>query len=345
MVPKKPLAVETLWQIERIGPPSLAPDGTRAVAPVTRYSMEDNNAQSSLWLMSTTGAAPRQLTQCGEKDGTPRWSPARLGADGRPDELIAFTAKRDQAGSKDSESQLYLISPDGGEATRAAEVATGIEAFRWCPDGKRIVFVSWVWPELKGSKAQKEALKTFKERKESGYVTSEARYRFWDRNLPMGRVPHLHLMELGRNGTAARVRDLFEGTPYELSRAEPDASHFDISPDGKRIAFSFDPAPEKRPDGRFAIAELELRSGTVTVLAQDDAWDLCSPRYSPDGTRIALTASHQGRKHTMPAQLAIWDREDHAWEVVSAEWDHEPQAPLRWEADGQALLFTAEQKG
>ncbi len=337
MPKKKNLTVEDLWQIERLGAPSLAPDGAQAVAALTRYSMADNKSASSLWLLSTLGGQPRQLTSCGDKDGQPRWSPRG--------DLIAFTAQREQQGVKDESAQLYLIAPDGGEARRAAEVATGVGGLRWLPDGKRLVFISWVWPELKGAKAQAKKQREFKARKETGYVTSEAQYRHWDHNLPMGRVPHLHLLELGRNGAPGKVRDLFEGTAYELGRADPSTEHFDISPDGKRLVFAFDPASEKRGDGRYALAEMDLKTGQVQVRVQDADWDFGAPRYSPDGSRIAFTASHQAVKHTMPAQLAVWERGDNSWDVVSGEWDHEVHAPLHWEDDGQALLFAAEQKG
>ena len=334
---KKNITVEDLWKLERLGQPSLSPDGAQAVTAVSRFAMDDNRSMSSLWLLSTLGGAPRLLTSAGEKDGQPRWSPRG--------DLIAFTAKREQQGSKDKESQLYLIAPDGGEAHRAAEVATGVEAFRWCPDGRRVVFVSWVWPGLKGVKAQAKAHKDFSERKETGYATSESQYRHWDRNLPLGRVARLHLLELGAAGAPAKVRDLFEGTSYELARADPGCDHFDITPDGKRIVFAFDPAAVKRADGRLALAEMDIRSGRTEVLVRDAQWDLSAPRYSPDGQRIAFTASHVGLKHTMPAQLALWHREAHQWDVISAEWDHEVHAPLHWEEDGQALLFSAEQKG
>jgi len=336
MPKQKPIDVEDLWQLERLGVPSLSPDGAQAVAAVTRFSMDDNKSSSSLLLLSTLGGAARPLTQAGEKDGQPRWSPRG--------DRIAFVAKREQQRAKDEAPQLYLIAPDGGEAERAATVATGVEGFRWFPDGKRIAFVSWVWPQLKGSKAQDKQAKAFKDRKESGYATSEAQYRFWDHHLPMGRVAHLHVMELPSGGEA-KVRNLFEGLPYELGRADPGADCFDISPDGRRIAFVFDPAAEKRVGNCFALAELDLKSGRVDVLVQDAAWDLGAPRYSPSGADIAFVASHQGIKHTMPAQLALWERAQNTWDVVSGEWDHEVHTPLLWEEDGQALLFTAEQKG
>jgi dipeptidyl aminopeptidase/acylaminoacyl peptidase len=355
----KTLDVDTLWQLQRLGVPSLSPDGAQAVVGVTRYSMKDNKGSSQLWLLSTLGGAARALTRCGDKDGQPRWSPARAG-DGERSQLIAFIGRREQDGRKDETPQLYVINADGGEARRAADVATGVDAFKWFPDAKRLAFVSWVWPDTKGAKAQAARLKAWKERKETAYVTEQAQYRYWDHHIPQDRVAHLHVLTLGADESSAKVVDLFEGTPYELTRAEPDANAFDISPDGQRIVFAFDPAPEKRMDGRYALAEMELKSRRVTVIAQDADWDFSAPRYSPDGQQVAFLASHQARKHTMPSHLALWSRKPATkasskapstsrgvgqWQVLSAQWDHEVNAPLRWADDGQSLLFTAEEQG
>ncbi|GAA0752307.1 S9 family peptidase [Ideonella azotifigens] len=329
----KTFTIDALWQLERLGNPSLSPDGAQAVATVSRYDMEENKASTTLWLLSTLGGRPRALTHCGDKDGQPRFSPH--------EHAVGFIARREQQGKKDETPQFYVIATDGGEARRVGEVATGIEAFKWFPDGKRIAFISWLWPELKGMKAQAKQHKAFKDRKATGYVTSESAYRFWDQNLPQGRVPHLLTLDLA----SGKVTDLFEGTPYELPRFDPDATCFDISPDGKRIVFAYDPAPEKKVDGRFAMVELDLRQRRFRELVRDADWDTAAPRYSPTGDRIAFLASHQGRKHTMPAQLAVFEDEFGSWEVISAQWDHAVNAPLLWEDDGQAVLFTAEQQG
>ena len=335
---KRSFTIDDLWQVERLAGVTLSPDTAQAVVTASRHSMEDNRSQASLWLLSTLGGEPRRLTSCGEKDGQARWSPAG--------DCIAFVARREQEGSKDETPQLYVIAPDGGEARRVSDYAPGVEAFKWFPDGRRIAFVSWVWPELKGAKAQAKRYKESRDRKETAYVTSEAQYRYWDRFVPMGRVAHLHVLDVA----TGKVTDLFEGSPYELTRAEPDADAFDISPDGRHVAFVHDPEPEKRLDHCFALAELSLKTGQVRQLLNPgtgaDAWDFNAPRYSPDGSRIAFTASHQGKMHTMPHHLGVVARDaaGNRWELLSAEWDHSINAPLRWSGDGRAVYFTAEEK-
>ncbi len=332
MAKKSLWTVDDLWKIERVGGVSLSPDGAQAVCALTRYDMDANRSASSLWLLSTFGGKPRQLTSCGEKDGQAAWSPTG--------DRIAFVARREQEGSKDETAQLYVIAADGGEAQRVSNFAPGIDAFKWFPDGKRIAFISWVWPGLKGSKAQIKAHKEFSERKETAYVTSEVQYRHWDHNLPMGRVPHLLVLDVA----TGRVRDLFEGTDFEMSRADPDAHGFDISADGGRIVFAFDPAREKQNVNNKALAELHLRSGKFTTLALDEAWDFASPRYSPDGSTVAFTASHRGLKHTMPEWLATVQPGE-PWQLLSEHWDHEVHAPIRWSDDGESVFFTAEERG
>ena len=332
MAAAQPLTIDQLWAFERVAGLAASPDGARAVCSVTRASMDDNRSNTQLWLLSTTGAAPRQLTSCGDKDGQPAWSPSG--------DRVAFIAKRETQGRKDDTPQIYVISADGGEARRASTFAPGIEAFKWMPDGKRIVFAAWVWPELKGSAAQAKRHKSFTGRKESGYATSEGQYRYFDHHHPMGRVAHLLLLDIA----SGRITDLFEGQPFELPRDAPNADCFDISPDGRCIAFAFDPAPNKLSSNRLAIGELKLAGRSITIVAQDVAWDFAAPCYSHDGQSIAAIAAHVGKTHTALGQLAIITRGG-GWKTLGAKWDHDVNGPLRWSADGQSIYFTAEQRG
>jgi hypothetical protein len=69
---KRPLSVEDLWAIKRIGSPTLSPDGRLACAAVTAYDMENNEGRTELWLFPTDGGRARRLTS-GDKDSVPGW--------------------------------------------------------------------------------------------------------------------------------------------------------------------------------------------------------------------------------------------------------------------------------
>ena len=329
---RKALDIDTLWQLQRVGQLAAAPDGARAVCTLTSYAMDENKSSTQLWLLSTTGAAPRQLTHSGEKNAQPAWS-----SDGAQ---IAFIAKREQQGKKDETAQLYVMDADGGEARRVSDFAPGIEAFKWMPDGRRIVFVAWVWPEVKSAAAQAKRFKEFAARKESGYATDQGQYRYFDHNLPAGRVPHLLSIDV----TSGRVTDLFAATPYELPRDEPGAVHFDIRPDGRRIAFACDTQEPKLSSNRLAIVELDLKARRFTDITRSPDWDFNTPRYSPDGKTIAAVAAHSAKHHTALSQLALITR-DGRWNAVGAENDIDVQPPLRWSRDGSGVYFSAEERG
>jgi len=329
---KRPITVEDLWKLDRVGAVSISPDGAQAVCAVTRYDMAENKGATSLWLLSSFGGEPRRLTTGGEKDGQPKWSPAG--------DVIAFVGQREQEGRKDETPQIYAIAPDGGEARRLTDFAPGVTAFKWFPDGRRIAFIAWVWPELKGSKAQAKRYQEFKARKESAYVTSEAQYRYWDHHLPMGRVVHLHVLDIA----TGRITDLLEGTDIELPRGDPGADLFDISPDGKRIVFAHDASARQQLDHCKTLSEVDVKRRRVRTVLHDAQWDFDAPRYSPDGTQLAFLASEQGRRHTLPTQMAVLDSTG-PWRLLSGQWDRAVDAPLRWLEDGSAILFGAEDQG
>jgi dipeptidyl aminopeptidase/acylaminoacyl peptidase len=332
MAKQRRITVEDLWKLKRPAQPTLSPDGSQACVSVSSFDMKENKSNSLLWLVSTFGGEPRQLTSCGEKDGEPKWSP-----DGK---TIAFVAKREEGGKKDEEPQLYLIAPDGGEARRLTDIATGVLGIKWFPDSRKIAFISWVWPDTKGDKAQAKRLKEHKDSKVKAHVVEHAAYRFWDHWLSDGRVPHVFVVDV-ENGAR---RDLFAASRYELLQADTSANYYDISPDGKEIAFIFDPAEEKRFDHEHHIVAVDVKSGSFKTLTAKSPLNHTGPRYSPDGRWLAMVTSNLRQSPVAQGKLALLDRKTGKLVFVSDKWNRGVNVPLVWSADGNSIYFTAEDR-
>ncbi|MEO8536687.1 MAG: S9 family peptidase, partial [Betaproteobacteria bacterium] len=325
------LGVDALWAIRRLGAPALSPDGRRACAPVTSYSMDDNAGTTALWLFPTgfgAGAGNARRLTGGDKDQDPHWSP-----DGS---RIAFTAKRND----DTEPQIYLIAADGGEATRLTELATGVSAIKWFPDGKRIAFVSWVWRDLGTAAAQAKRVKARKDAKVKAHLTERGEYRFWDHWLTDGREPHVFACDVA----SGRCEDLLRDTGLALQPWDPTTELFDIAPDGDELVLTVDPAPEPGLMNQCDLVTVDLRTRRVRNLTSDSGLSDEHPVYSPDGSSIAYHAFDTARAFNDQGQLRVLDRKSRRTRVLAPSFDR-ATTHVQWTPDATALLSIVEDQG
>jgi len=324
---RRPLSVEDLWSIKRIGSPTLSPDGRTACAAVTIYDMEKNEGSTELWLFPTDGRKARRLT-AGDKEAQPVWSP-----DGR---WIAFAAKR----KDDEEPQVYLIAPDGGEARRLTSIANGAAGLRWFTDSRRIAFISWTWPDLKTNRAQAKRRKERKEAKVKAHLSERSEYRFWDRWLTDGREPHVLAADVATGST----RDLLAGTGLALPPWEPSAAHYDISSDGRELALTADLASEPRMMNETDIVVVAIASGRHRTLTRDSGFSDAHPRYSPDGRHIVWNSYNVKRAFNDQGRLTLFDRRGGAVRRLAPRLDRVTDRH-QWAPDGKALYFIVEDRG
>ena len=145
-VPKPKLTLDEFFNSVGFTAVKLSPDGNAVVIATERADWEQQIFRKELWLYRIAGDGGRlvQLTQSGH-DGSPRWSPDGL--------WIAFLSERKTANGKDADagddkdkdkevSQLFLISPKGGEALAITSGDDDVHSFAWSPDSKSIYFAT-----------------------------------------------------------------------------------------------------------------------------------------------------------------------------------------------------------
>jgi dipeptidyl aminopeptidase/acylaminoacyl peptidase len=319
------LSANVLWELQRIGGPVVSADGRWVVAPVTRYTVADDKSHTDLWLFATDGSVERPLTQHGSAAGQAVFSP-----DGR---TLAFVTRREG----DEAGQIYLLPMDGpGEARRLTEVPTGVSAPAWV--GAHIYFISSVWPEKTWDEMKAE-VERGKQDHVSAHAWSALPTSSWDRWLDEARQAHLYRIP----AAGGAIEPITLPTGWELPRSSQSRSSYDVAPDGSLVVFSAD----SRRGGVSSKLDLFLvRPGSerATNITPDNPAPDASPRFSPDGRRIAYTTQRIPGFYADTRRLVIYDVANRTHREVTTDWDRGADG-LVWAPGGRGLYGAIDDAG
>ncbi|HMF12937.1 MAG TPA: S9 family peptidase [Gemmataceae bacterium] len=290
---KRAMTVEDLFKFKRVSDPQISPDGKHVVYVVGVPDLEKNTIPSSLWLIAPGKEPPRQLTNAqGKKDRHPRWSP-----DGNS---ILFESNR--SGS----NQLWIIGLGGGEARQVTDIATDSSNGIWSRDGKKIAFVSAVWPEY-SEKPYKESNELNRKRKDEtekspvkAKVFTKLFYRHWDEYVEDKRQ-HLFVIDspLARSASEgyAEPKDVTPGDrdAFPTSDTFSTGDNFTFSPDGKYLVFTAVPERNEAWSTNYDICRVPIAGGTREweCLTRDNKAADSGPEFSPDGKKLAYRAQRK----------------------------------------------------
>jgi len=315
-----PFTAEKMWTLERLGEPTLSPDGRIAVLPVTRYNVAENKGLTDLWLLPTAGGPARQLTSDPAADSQPTFSP-----DGK---WIAFLSKR----GDDKETQVYVIAADGGEARRVTHVPTGADVPKWFPDSRHLAFVTSIWTDLVRWEDQAARMQERQEAKMTARVWDHAPIAYWDHLLD-DREPHLFSIDINGGEPVAITR--LSG--FTLSKADVDAFSYDISPDGTEVAFTTN-IDRSGIEPNFDVIVLPAcgckpaKNITPTSPADDG-----EPRYSPDGKWLAFVQQRIKGFYADRGRLMLFDRATGKVRGLTENWDR-TVSHANWLPGSKALI-------
>ena len=319
---KHSITFDDLIQMHRISDPQVSPDGKWVVYTVTTPDMDANRNASNIWMVPAAGGDALQMTQSG-KDTSPAWSP-----DGK---TIAFLS------SRSGDSQVYLLSMDGGEAHALTKLSTGADTVKWSPDGKAIAFTSFVYPDCKDDACNKKRDEGKEKDKVKARVYEQLLYRHWTHWFE-GKRSHLFVTAADGSG---EPKDLTPGTNYDVppdERGGPEDINF--SPDSKEICFTAVTDKVEAISTNGDLFTVPAAGGEIRQITTRKGFD-GNPVYSPDGKYIAYHSQVTPEYESDRWRVMLYDRATEKSEDLTVTFDRSPQE-LAWSPDSKTIYFIAE---
>jgi dipeptidyl aminopeptidase/acylaminoacyl peptidase len=248
---KPGITAEDYFSFHFLSDPQLSPDGQWVAYTVATIDQKANRRVSRIYVASVDGThSPSPFTGEATSSTSPRWSP-----DGKS---LAFLSARD--GGK---TQIWILSRSGGEARRVSNLENGASSFEWSPDGTRFVCLTRTGPPPSKTSDVRHYTHIYYKFNDTGYFDEKR--------------SHVAIVDV-RTGAAKQITD-----GDDWNDLDP---HW--SPDSTRIAFvSNRTGKEFDLDHNSDIWTIPANGGSLTRIS-DHAGPDTSPRWSPDGTRIAF---------------------------------------------------------
>jgi dipeptidyl aminopeptidase/acylaminoacyl peptidase len=324
----------------------VSPDGNSVVIGTEKADWEQQIFRKELWLYRTATSSLAELTQSGH-DSSPKWSP-----DGQ---WIAFLSERKVASAKDEDAeegkegagkdkdaQLYLISPNGGEAFAITSGEDEVHAFAWSGDSKAIYFATREpWTKQQNDEHKKDWKDVIRYR---GDERGDVIFRL---SLEEGLARHA---ALGSEEITDAEKDSHV-TPgaVAIARTPLRVDQISISRDGKGLAFvtsSVSERQEKVEDIELYLVKLasgnsttgnSVNSGAEAApirLTHNEAVEL-NPEWAPDNRHLffQVNLGSLERKYEDPQPRLYW---------IDAEGVSDKHEIQRWLADfhGEVVSYT-----
>ena len=319
---KHAITFDDLIKLHRVAEPRISPDAKWVAYTVSTPDMEANRGASNIWVVPMAGGAAMQLTQSGH-DSSPVWSP-----DGK---TLAFLS------SRSGDSQVYLLSMDGGEAHALTKISSGADIVKWSPDGKTIAFTSSVYPDCKDNDCNSKRDADKEKSKVKAHVAEQLLYRHWT-HWNDGKRSHLFVVPAD-GGSAPR--DLTAGANYDVppdERSGPGDINF--SPDSKEICFTAVTDKMEAVSTNADLFIVPVAGGEPKRITAQPGFD-GNPVYSPDGNFIAYHAQLTAEYESDRWRVMLYNRQTGKIENLSEKFDRSANE-LAWSPDSKTIYFTAE---
>jgi len=313
------LTPEKLWELNRVGSPTVSPDGQHVVFTVRQYDWRENKGNTDLWLVSIEGGDARQLTTSQANDSNPIWA-----ADGQS---IFFVSKRT------GRNQVFRLNLAGGEAQQITMLDQDMDTLKISPGGDFILF-------RRSVKLESNILEKYPDLpKADARLYDQLKFRHWDSWFE-GTYNHLFRAKLDGSEAKDLMPNLKQDTPLKPFGGGED---FDISPDGKEICYTA--LVPGRPAGSTdtGLYLIPAEGGKAKLITPDMGGYDTHPIYSPDGKSIAFLSMATPGYESDRNRIMLYDRQRGEITELTAGRDQTVSSFIWF--DDKTILFNAPFQG
>ncbi len=322
---KQPFDVQTMMKLARLSEPVLSPDGKQVAFTVQTVDLDRNIKPKQIYVVAPNGGVPRQITSDGTDNERPRWAP--------DSKQILYISNRDGS------SQIWRMNPDGSSARQVSHLSTEAGGIVVSQDGKKIVFVSTIYPDCGADDAcNKTQIEAEKQSKVKARIYTSLLYRHWNEYEGKRRQ---HILSMNADGTGAvdLTPGIFNVPPFSLGGPDDYA----ISPDSNEVAFSMNVDPSPATSTNSDIYTIPIGGGDSKKITISPGADN-APLYSPDGRYLAFRSQMRAGYESDRWRLMVLERATGRTTNLSESLDRWVES-MTWSPDSTRLFFTMEDRG